>query len=1580
MYGKKFVQHRTTSSSSWLAVVGACVLICDSLVAFAQVTAPVQTEQTSSTKLPHTPGAQSAGGAIIYVDADAVGANNGTSWTNAYTDLQDALAGASGGGADIWVAEGTYTPAGPGGSRSATFSLINGVSIYGGFEGGETMLEQRTPSAYLTTLSGDLNGDDGPAPFEDDGENSLHVVTANSVDATAVLDGFTITAGNANGAVVDREGGGIYMSNGGASFRNCQIVYNRALAQGGGVYINNVGGPIPMFRSCSFVGNLAAGGGVTEGGGAIWFGGSGGDAEMRIIGCYFAYNSSSSYGGAIRVTGGGPISSRFLRAGNSFFYGNTADLEGGAIHSDPVTGTIVLSNCEFAINMANGGFSEGGGAIRHLSGLCLLSNCTLANNSATGQGGGINSSGGALDVENSILWGNSDSGGMTTNAQLTAGIASQLINCIVQGGWLGNGSSNLNSDPLFLDPLNDDYRVSSNSPAVDSGSNFSVIQDALDVDGDGDTAELIPLALGGIGRFQDNPYIADTGVGTAPIVDRGAYEMRAFNILYVDQDGLPGTGDWVNAYANLQDALTESRGSADTEIWVAAGTYYPDLGVGITPGDRSATFQLRDHVEIYGGFVGNETSLSQRDIESNVAVLSGDLLGDDLPAFDNRQENSYHVVTASGTDNTARLDGVVVRAGQAEGAGANTNYGAGVFNDGGDAVFSRVTIEDSLAANRGGGVYNVNDADPTFENCTIRNNCAGDGGGVAVVSAQSSPVLSNSMIYSNDSSVGGGVFVVLGSIYGEGLYLFDNTGEGGGCYFEAVSDTTIVDSAFQANSGGGGGGGAVFHRGPGSSTVNLNHCTFDSNQAGFSGLGGAVTSFAASTVVNNSTFHANTASAGGAIEVAASGSLTMANCFLLGNHALTSAAGGAIHIQGGGSTAEVTNCVFSGNEAVQALGSKGGAIAHAAGNLVITNCTFSGNTASADGGGVETSFGSLTVNNSVFRQNVDAGGMDESAQIHNGSGTQSVSYSLVQGGWTGTGSNNINADPLFVDADGPDNIVGTIDDDFRIRPGSPAIDAGDSSAVPPDSLDIDGDANTSERTPFDLAGLARFYDDPPTTDTGVPAVFYPVVDMGAFEFGGEDCNNNGLPDNCDLSCGPANGPCDVPGCGQSVDLDSNGLPDECVGFITGCAGGAGDDWSCFDNWVLPGDVYPDNLGPDTYDVELDATDTVFLDVDVTIDSLTLLDSSVLSVTQSGSAGDLFIATEAGLTNEGTILISNGRTIDLLCGQVTVRDGNYIPGPGTVSGALECETLTILPGGVMTLDGTMSVDASISVTLDGTNAATCFEDGGKTPPVLNVKSFASVDIAGNFNLIGNISFTNNSSTFMNVGGDFDNGSTSPDCFDCSLGGLNMVGSSPQGFEVAGEDFGASTNGFAHPDGHTNYSMRTLHVHDNGPNNVVTFRNARNNQVGIGACSEALYVHTLWLHANSSIVLDNVRVYYQFLNDEGATINTIGCGQLLSATQACTSQSQCNDDLACTFDACTLGFCSHVYVEFGNTNGAGPIQPTLDDILCVLGGFASAANCPNGDLVPCNSGPGTINLDDILAVLGAFGGADPCGCVP
>jgi hypothetical protein len=192
----------------------------------------------------------------LFVRAAAAGLENGANWINAMTSLQRALRTAERNGVvtEIWVAAGTYTPETCVPSRRDSFILKNGVTLYGGFSGSEDPatfdLALRDFTANETSLSGDILGDD--APEAGTAENSYHVVSAVGVDETAVLDGFTITGGNADGSSPDDSGAGIMIVEGSPTLRHCIIRECRAEQDGAGLHC--ISGS-PQIDRCSFVDN-----------------------------------------------------------------------------------------------------------------------------------------------------------------------------------------------------------------------------------------------------------------------------------------------------------------------------------------------------------------------------------------------------------------------------------------------------------------------------------------------------------------------------------------------------------------------------------------------------------------------------------------------------------------------------------------------------------------------------------------------------------------------------------------------------------------------------------------------------------------------------------------------------------------------------------------------------------------------------------------------------------------------------------------------------------------------------------------------------------------------------------------------------------------------------------------------------------------------------------------------------------------------------------------------------------------------------------------------------------------------------
>jgi predicted outer membrane repeat protein len=305
---------------------------------------------------------------IIYVDASVTGTHDGTTWPTAYPDLKPVLDGASGYNRQIWVAKGTYKPT-SGTDRTATFQLFNNVALYGGFEGadstlylgGETALSQRDPSGNSTILSGDLNGNDDPNDpnFPNYGDNSYRVVDATDPNSpnsrTIILDGFTITGGNASASLDNPNScaGGLAIYQGGV-IRNCIFVGNSANDSGGAVYcaVNPV-----SFVNCVFRHNRCLGPHGT--GGAIRMYGSQNSSALTVTHCTFFDNTAgggpSESGGAIGSNVGQGVTGVPVSINNSIFWSNTAGGSSLAIFS----GSGIVTSVTYS-DVQGGGFTGTG--------------------------------------------------------------------------------------------------------------------------------------------------------------------------------------------------------------------------------------------------------------------------------------------------------------------------------------------------------------------------------------------------------------------------------------------------------------------------------------------------------------------------------------------------------------------------------------------------------------------------------------------------------------------------------------------------------------------------------------------------------------------------------------------------------------------------------------------------------------------------------------------------------------------------------------------------------------------------------------------------------------------------------------------------------------------------------------------------------------------------------------------------------------------------------------------------------------------------------------------------------------------
>ncbi len=387
---------------------------------------------------------------IWYVDENAPGVQTGGSWLNAFRYLQDALAVGLPGD-EIWVAEGLYHPDqsfnNPSGSnnRSANFALPGGVAIYGGFAGNETNLSDRNWRMNETVLSGDLLDNDGP-DFANNTENSLHVVTSSGNDLTAVLDGFTITAGHAEGEYPDYIGGGLYISNGSATIRNCLFQENTS---GGGGGLADWSSGSSLISECVFLNNQASGAG---GGISLQH------SNPSLINCQFLNNEAASGGGIFTLN-----NTYSPSISNCVFSGNHATGNGGAIYNSGVGGSPNPAPPK-------------------------LQNNTLYANTALGNGGAIfNDNGNDAVIDSCIFWDNSDASGTAETDQIVfSGVPSINYSCLQNWNGALGGTGNIGQNPVFinangLDGLigtkDDNLHLLPGSPCINTGNPSPALND-----------------------------------------------------------------------------------------------------------------------------------------------------------------------------------------------------------------------------------------------------------------------------------------------------------------------------------------------------------------------------------------------------------------------------------------------------------------------------------------------------------------------------------------------------------------------------------------------------------------------------------------------------------------------------------------------------------------------------------------------------------------------------------------------------------------------------------------------------------------------------------------------------------------------------------------------------------------------------------------------------------------------------------------------------------------------------------------------------------------------------------------------
>jgi CSLREA domain-containing protein len=537
----------------------------------------------------------------------------------------------------------------------------------------------------------------------------------------------------------------------------------------------------------------------------------------------------------------------------------------------------------------------------------------------------------------------------------------------------------------------------------------------------------------------------------------GTQPALAAGTCYVN-DNAAGTNSgtsWENAYISLQSALADTC----TEIWVAAGTYTPHAS------DRSVSFALKSGVTIYGGFTGTETLLSQRNVTTNITVLSGDLSANDS-GFTNNGENSYHVVAANNTDTTSILDGFTIR-------GGNANYsnvvlfgddnGGGMYIDNSSPILTNLIFTNNTATKSGGGmIIFLENSSPILTNVAFNNNSAETGGGIDNFG---SVTLTNVSFTSNSAQYGGGMHNYSNATLTNVSFTDNSAQYGGGMRnFFGGLDASLTDVTFTSNHASMNGGGMynVNDIAPANGPT-LTNVTFTDNSAELNG--GGMFNALANPSVTNGTFDQNTAmDEGGGMSNDEASPILFNVAFILN-----------IADYGGGmsnrleSSPSLTNVTFNENVALI----QGGGIYNTQdSNPIITNVTFRNNDG-ANGNGIFNDNSSPTLKNVIIAEPSN-GCVNSSSSLNSASSNNLIKStgSEACGLVNGSNGNIIGSDPNlgdFVNSPGY----------FPLNAGSPAIDTGTNTGCP--STDQRGETRPQNGV-CDI-GAYEF-----TVDTTIPTV------------------------------------------------------------------------------------------------------------------------------------------------------------------------------------------------------------------------------------------------------------------------------------------------------------------------------------------------------------------------------------------------------------------------------------------------------------------------------------------------------------
>jgi gliding motility-associated-like protein len=473
----------------------------------------------------------------LYVDSSVTVSGNGNSWASPLKTVTEALDVANNLNCanEIWVKKGTYYPmrntTAVATSRDSSFRILrDGIKLYGGFAGNETLLTQRVTGTNLSVLSANIGAAGSIA------DNSYHVLTIFTLNNTGIsnntaIDGFTITAGNANGAadytyndtiILNTRAGGIFCWVASPHISNCIIDNNIAEGNGGGLYSYLGSG---LYDSLLITNNHATSpvNGLSHGGGIF---NSGGRSVFKN--CTVKGNSSTWDGGGFYNVTTASIIENAIIDSNTAVYGGGFYTRGGAdtllnvtIRGNTATGgngaVYNIGNTIFTNGLITGNFSPSGSGWGNVGGDAILTNITIAGNRATGDNAGIYHGFGNMQVRNCIVWNNQAASqaniSVLAPAILTVGYSN------IQGA-IYPGTGNINSNPFFIASLppasapvtSGNYRLDPcQSLSLDAGLNAWITTSA-DIEGN----TRIQNGVVDMGAYETSANIYDVTIASNP--------------------------------------------------------------------------------------------------------------------------------------------------------------------------------------------------------------------------------------------------------------------------------------------------------------------------------------------------------------------------------------------------------------------------------------------------------------------------------------------------------------------------------------------------------------------------------------------------------------------------------------------------------------------------------------------------------------------------------------------------------------------------------------------------------------------------------------------------------------------------------------------------------------------------------------------------------------------------------------------------------------------------------------------------------------------------------------------------------